>query len=111
MEHIYINYIKPSIQDQRKYLSYSFLAHFSSEQDLEIFINSYLPFKITKSEFTAIKKEALKKEDLPKNNRVIISNVDMNDINQIWDELSKYGRVLLLKIDYNQDEESIHNNV
>ena len=42
---------------------------------------------------------------------LLYSNVDMNDINQIWDELSKYGRVLFLKIDYNQDEESIHNNV
>lgn len=53
----------------------------------------------------------MKKEDLPKENRVVLSNVDMNDINMIWDELSKYGRVLLMKIDYMQDEESIHNNV
>jgi hypothetical protein len=35
----------------------------------------------------------------------------MNDLGQIWEELSKHGRVLFLKVDFDQDENSPHNNV
>lgn len=111
MEHIYTNYIKPAVAEQKKYLSYSFLAHFSQEHDQEVFINSYLAFKIPKSDFSALKKENIKKENLIRENQIIVNNVGINELSQIWDHFSQYGRIQLLKIDYFCNDEKIFNKV
>jgi hypothetical protein len=67
---------------------------------LDRFIRHYLPRRIPNSSFTVIKKESVKKEDLPRDNNIIVKSIAENDIISIWEELSKFGRILLLRVEY-----------
>ena len=51
----------------------------------------------------------MKKEDLPRENNIMISNVGTNNISEIWEEFSKLGWILSLKVDFIKNNEKIQN--